>query len=762
MASRALGAFFALAAAAAIVVSIAASAWWAGTPVVNGKAIEAKYVHAGPLGAIGCNVGGDGSCDSVTVEQTVQLVGYGALGAAGLATLLLFILLSAALRVSDHRRGIATTSLFFTLLAGGAAGAMLAIGPGIEASQTVEVPIGWGAFVFGGGIFASLVASLITRTLEPEPLRLKPGQHAQQAPQQGTIDVRDVLREQQQDILRPSTPEMRGNGGPQLRPLYDPQGEGVVPPPHAPQLPMRAPTPLPREAIGQLIGQTPPPALTPPSQPPRNEPPSGPPRLAPSTPALSGRPSPFPTAGPSARPSPMPSGSASSPRIRPPNEGPGASSPRIRAPNEGPGASSPRIRSPNDAMPPVDDAVNPFARTRPAGEVPIGGSSPRIRPPNDASASDARNKPPTAPPARASAPNMSGAPNRPSAPGLPGVPPMRDKPPTDAPATRGKPPTDVPPVPAMRGKPPTDAPKPPLLPPRGKPPTDAPSTPARSKPPSIAPVRSIVPAPPAGPKGKHVVVPQHLRAGTEQGTPPPSTPVARPSQPGLSPPPSGSKTIAHAVPPMPSVDGESRRAQTDTDSSLDVGMRETDYITAVEIDHEAKAAAKAAAAAAAAAANDAADTDDEDDDGRVVKRADTDMRTGKNPLAGNAVGEVTAVGLMAAPPAPALRPGDDAEFNRAGSQSEHTAETQLPVMPPRENSQKTPIPTMERATQSPSPAERPPAQVPITTAPTSLPPPKKLDAVPSGPTPACPQCESPMAWVEEHLRFYCKNCRMYF
>ena len=32
----------------------------------------------------------------------------------------------------------------------------------------------------------------------------------------------------------------------------------------------------------------------------------------------------------------------------------------------------------------------------------------------------------------------------------------------------------------------------------------------------------------------------------------------------------------------------------------------------------------------------------------------------------------------------------------------------------------------------------------------------------TGPTPACPQCEAPMAWVEEHLRFYCKQCRMYF
>ena len=53
-------------------------------------------------------------------------------------------------------------------------------------------------------------------------------------------------------------------------------------------------------------------------------------------------------------------------------------------------------------------------------------------------------------------------------------------------------------------------------------------------------------------------------------------------------------------------------------------------------------------------------------------------------------------------------------------------------------------------------------EVPISTAPSSLPPPKKTVSTSSGPTPACPQCEAPMAWVEEHLRFYCASCRMYF
>ena len=63
----------------------------------------------------------------------------------------------------------------------------------------------------------------------------------------------------------------------------------------------------------------------------------------------------------------------------------------------------------------------------------------------------------------------------------------------------------------------------------------------------------------------------------------------------------------------------------------------------------------------------------------------------------------------------------------------------------------------------PGPATTPaPRKITVSTAPESLPPPKKEAAPASGPTPACPQCEAPMAWVEEHLRFYCKSCRMYF
>ncbi len=60
-----------------------------------------------------------------------------------------------------------------------------------------------------------------------------------------------------------------------------------------------------------------------------------------------------------------------------------------------------------------------------------------------------------------------------------------------------------------------------------------------------------------------------------------------------------------------------------------------------------------------------------------------------------------------------------------------------------------------------SSATPPSPRLPMSTASQSLPPPVE-GAATAGPSPACPQCEAPMAWVEEHLRFYCKSCRMYF
>lgn len=635
MASRALGAFFALAAAAAFVVSIATSAWWAGTPIVDGKPIAAKFVHAGPLGVIGCNVGGDGRCEAVTTSSTVQLVGYAALGATAVATLFLLILLVAAWRVSDHRRGFSTASTLVTLLATGAGGVLLALGPGIEASQQVQVPYGYGLFVFGGGALASLIASAITRRIEREPLRLKssrrasrpaaqPAPSAQPSPHPHQVPHAQQLPQMQQaPQLQPApharqVPHMRQALHPQELPQMPlaphalqlqhvhaaPGAVGAAP--QAPSLPMRPPTPPSADPLGELIANLP------------------------------------------IHPPPSPSASASP--------------------------------SPLAAVPP-----SPLA---PAPAPPLASPPPPLGP---------RTKPPSMPPPRAKPASMPPAPR-----------PRHHTPPGDA----------------MRVKHP-------------------------------APPRSVVPPP--GPRSK---IDTHQRPATELATPPPAEPkpvrgskpalAAPPRKPPTAAPPPRSPTLATAVPPMPI-----------TDSQPVLGRPSTEDDDAPPLKLTPPANAKPA-----------------------KRRSDTEMRTGKNRIA-----DATDVGIPAAPepagdvvddakpaPPPVERTAETPVVAVTDKQpGEQTAQTLMAPEPKRrdpedlmrtiEQGSKSPLPGGERPqTATPIPtvdAERA-AQLPISTAPTSLPPPKQLDAVPSGPSPACPQCEAPMSWVDEHLRFYCRSCRMYF
>jgi hypothetical protein len=63
---------------------------------------------------------------------------------------------------------------------------------------------------------------------------------------------------------------------------------------------------------------------------------------------------------------------------------------------------------------------------------------------------------------------------------------------------------------------------------------------------------------------------------------------------------------------------------------------------------------------------------------------------------------------------------------------------------------------------APSPAPAPPAPLAAPVARPAQPPAPRSLQTPAGPQPACPQCEAPMSWVEEHLRFYCRSCKMYF
>ncbi len=129
--------------------------------------------------------------------------------------------------------------------------------------------------------------------------------------------------------------------------------------------------------------------------------------------------------------------------------------------------------------------------------------------------------------------------------------------------------------------------------------------------------------------------------------------------------------------------------------------------------------------------------------------------TGVNPVVPQHDVDPTSETEPVAPPptqtiAVAVVPAPTPTMRKSGPLPTPTAPT--PAAPPPITSSDTPPPV----------AVEPAPKIPISTASTSLPPPTVKQAQSSGPSPACPQCESPMVWVEEHLRFYCKSCRMYF
>jgi hypothetical protein len=268
MPTRALGALLAAVAAVVFVVSIVTSAWWNGHPRVDGHVFSAKDVHIGLLGGEGCNTGGTGECQPLELGATFTTAAYGELGAIGLATAFAILVAAAAWRVSDGRKRIARLAIIVTAIAAAGALVLIVIGPQIKSTAKVDAPIGWGLLAFGGGILASIAGGLVTARVEREPLRLKTYAKPPDAP---AFDVRELL---QNEGLRPSAPmfgpgasgSLPGPAGPlgaplvpsapQLRPLYDVQG--AVPAAIAPQLPQRAPTPIPRASAHQMAGLEPP------------------------------------------------------------------------------------------------------------------------------------------------------------------------------------------------------------------------------------------------------------------------------------------------------------------------------------------------------------------------------------------------------------------------------------------------------------------------------------------------------------------------
>jgi hypothetical protein len=170
-----------------------------------------------------------------------------------------------------------------------------------------------------------------------------------------------------------------------------------------------------------------------------------------------------------------------------------------------------------------------------------------------------------------------------------------------------------------------------------------------------------------------------------------------------------------------------------------------------------QAAAAAPPARTAPSAAPAASTEPASDDAEPRPRPDRLARGlrafGIKPTARDEVGMFRVTGSTRVPEAP--------------ERPETSPLIPPPAPPPAPAASAVPAPAPAAPVAASAPSAEPPptgtsVKVPISTAPSSLPPPSEKQSAISGPSPACPQCEAPMAWVEAHLRFYCKSCKMYF
>ena len=259
MASRALGALFALAAALLFATALAGGlvpkvvpGWWDGHPVVQGRELELKAIHVGLLDAYGCNLGGEIKCEELDTNHSLDVVGIAEMAALGLGAFTALLLAISAARIGDRRKLFAKLLLFEMLLISAGAATIFIHGPDLRISIQVLMPVGIGLVAVAAGVGSALLATIAAFRVRREPLRLKPSQSVIQQQQtrqaqQPAFDVRELLREGQGGT--PQAPAGNPRPGqvqthtplfesaPALRPLYDMQNAGAAPglaPSHTP------------------------------------------------------------------------------------------------------------------------------------------------------------------------------------------------------------------------------------------------------------------------------------------------------------------------------------------------------------------------------------------------------------------------------------------------------------------------------------------------------------------------------------------------
>ncbi len=272
MSPRLIGAVLAAVAATLLVVSMAASALWAGHPSVDGREIEKKTVYIGLLGGQGCNTGGDGTCEDLRLSSAFTTVSFVQLGTSSLFVLVALLLAITSFTKARSRKTLGKVAIAVALLCVGVIAAQFIIGPKIETNHEVTIPIGYSMYLFLGAIVAVVLGGVLAPKEDP-PMSLRaprqsaplpqPAPEPQAQPQQPQLPPQppapiDVLALLQDDASRPAAPPSPGGmlpgpagplgagtapqpplfgAAPQLRPLYEQPPAPFPPRPHPPSMP---------------------------------------------------------------------------------------------------------------------------------------------------------------------------------------------------------------------------------------------------------------------------------------------------------------------------------------------------------------------------------------------------------------------------------------------------------------------------------------------------------------------------------------------
>lgn len=722
MSSRVAGAGLALIAVALLAVSIATPivlpaqlSLFAGHPTVAGHVRETQDVYVGFYAAQLCNSGGDGTCKSGDATTAYRMAGYAELALTGLLAGITLALALLALRKSEQRKVFAVLGWSVGALALAGAGALILLGPFHGASA----PPGLGMALHGGAIALAMLAGVFARR-RPPPIRLRVAERSSQSVTALPTAQARTMRPPPQAMQRPAPavhPAMASSEGDHGS---DPFGPGYHTGDRQPYGTTSQLRPL--YEVSPIQGGTG--GLLPIERPAMPAHPPAPIARAAINPAP-GMPLSLPFGAGEHRPMPMPLPLPPDDPLPMPR--PGAAD---EATAMGPRGASLVLADEPVAMgvPFAVEDLTPMAPPSPVEELRPAGKT--LPPPTPALRAKPPSIPPPLPPQTLADPPE---PPRPAPAGKTGskprtqislVPPMPDNDLPIAPPTaqfaadpgpepyateaalflRAETPLAPPPAPITAAPPP---------PPREKRESQLPP-PLRGKEPTRPPLKAAVPMPE-----------RSARPAPSPTRPPPVAPRIPPPRP----------TVAAAVPPIPPIpvippipsSPSLRRAETDvtdpdghadTSGDGEVG----DYTSQTDVSVGVPSLEEIDAAVASAG----------------TAESPRDTSPSGEPVATNHAPAEAARNATASAAAIASRP------------TVVVPEQQPPVLP---IAVAPPI--------SPVVRDRPMPKLPISTAPDSLPPPRdNKQAI--GPSPACPQCEAPMAWVEEHLRFYCKSCRMYF